>query len=198
MPRTQAAATTWTATGSMARTNGRIRYHEAYTGHARQRQAGRNPQMRQSAGLVLYRVRHGVIEVLLVHPGGPFWVKRDDGAWTIPKGELDAGEVPLQAARREFREETGLDVEGPFHPLPPVRQAGGKRVHAFAVEGDCDATALTSATFELEWPPRSGRVQRFPEVDRAAWFTIAQASQKLNVSQRLWLDALPGLVAGDT
>jgi len=146
----------------------------------------------------MYRVRDGGLEVLLVHPGGPFWAKRDDGAWTIPKGELDAGEGPLAAARREFREETGIDVTGPFHPLQTVRQAGGKRVHAFAVEGDCDASAVTSGTFDLEWPPRSGRMQRFPEVDRAGWFTITQAMRKLNPAQRAWLDEVGGLTAART
>ena len=143
----------------------------------------------------MYRVRDGELEVLLAHPGGPFWVNRDDGAWTIPKGELDAGEDPPAAARREFREETGIDVTGSLHPLQKVRQAGGKTVHAFAVEGDCDASALTSVTFELEWPPRSGRVRRFPEVDRAGWFTIDQAARKLNPAQGVWLKELSRLVA---
>ncbi len=146
--------------------------------------------MRQSAGLLLYRVRDAVIEVMLVHPGGPFWARRDDGVWTIPKGEFDANESPLTAARREFREETGADVAGPFHTLQPVRQAGGKRVHAFAVAADFDPATLASNTFEIEWPPRSGHLQRFPEVDSAAWFTLAQAATKLHPAQRAWLEEL--------
>jgi predicted NUDIX family NTP pyrophosphohydrolase len=152
--------------------------------------------MRQSAGLLLFRVRDSGVEVMLVHPGGPFWARRDEGAWTIPKGEFDANESPLAAARREFREETGtdVDVDGPFHALQPVRQAGGKHVHAFAVEADFDAATLASNTFELEWPPRSGRLQRFPEVDRAAWFTLAHAAAKLHPAQRPWLDEIATVV----
>jgi predicted NUDIX family NTP pyrophosphohydrolase len=146
--------------------------------------------MRQSAGLLLYRVRDATIEVMLVHPGGPFWARRDEGAWTIPKGEFDASESPLAAARREFREETGADVEGPFHALQPVRQPGGKRVHAFAVAADFDPATLVSNTFELEWPQRSGVLQRFPEIDRAAWFTVEQAASKLHSAQRAWLEEL--------
>lgn len=155
--------------------------------------------MRQSAGLLLYRFRDKTIEVMLVHPGGPFWARRDEGAWSIPKGEFDASEEPLAAARREFREETGADVEGPFLALQPVRQSG-KRVHAFAVEADFDPTSLVSNTFELEWPPRSGRLQRFPEIDRAAWFTVEQAAIKLHPAQRAWLDEITTLNArcGDT
>ena len=153
--------------------------------------------MRESAGLLLYRVRDTAIEVLLVHPGGPFWARRDEGAWTIPKGEFDAsGEAPLAAARREFREETGGEVDGPFHALQPVRQAGGKRVHAFAVEADFDPSGLASNTFELEWPPRSGRRQQFPEIDRAAWFTLPQAALKLNPAQRVWLGEIVNQVTG--
>lgn len=152
--------------------------------------------MRESAGLLLYRVRDAAIEVLLVHPGGPFWSRRDEGAWTVPKGEFDAaGEAPLAAARREFREETGSEVDGRFHALPPVRQAGGKRVHAFAVESDFDPAGLASNTFELEWPPHSGRRQQFPEIDEAAWFTLPQAALKLNPAQRAWLDEIGALVA---
>jgi len=149
--------------------------------------------MRQSAGLLLYRIRDATIEVMLVHPGGPFWARRDEGAWTIPKGEFDANEAPLAAARREFREETGADVEGPFHALQPVRQAGGKRVLAFAVEADFDPATIASNTFEIEWPPRSGRLQRFPEIDQAAWFTVAQAGAKLHPAQRAWLDEVATL-----
>jgi predicted NUDIX family NTP pyrophosphohydrolase len=153
--------------------------------------------MRQSAGLLLYRVRDGMIEVMLVHPGGPFWARRDDGVWTIPKGEFDAIEAPLAAARREFREETGADIEGPFHALQPIRQASGKLVHAFAVEADFDPATLSSNTFELEWPPRSGRRQHFPEVDRAAWFTLERAAEKLHPAQRPWLEEVARLAARD-
>src|SRR5215472_2928859 len=128
-----------------------------------------------SAGLLLYRVRHGALEVFLVHPGGPFWVKKDAGAWSIPKGEAAAGEALLTAAQREFREETGLAVAGDFRALAPVRQPSGKVVHAWAIEADCDAGAIRSNTFEMEWPPRSGRRQVFPEVDRAAWLDLATA-----------------------
>lgn len=154
--------------------------------------------MRQSAGLLLYRPRESGIEVLLVHPGGPFWARRDEGAWTIPKGEFDADEAPLAAARREFVEETGADVDGRFIALAPVRQAGGKRVHAFAVEADFDPATLTSNTFEIEWPPRSGRLQRFPEVDRASWFSLEEAAIKLHPAQRAWLAELERLDLRDT
>jgi predicted NUDIX family NTP pyrophosphohydrolase len=135
--------------------------------------------------------------VLLVHPGGPFWARRDDGAWTIPKGEFGADESPADAARREFREELGADVVGDLAPLPPVRQAGGKEVHAFLVRGDFDPEALVSNRFTLEWPPRSGRFRSFPEVDRAAWFGLAQAQRKLNPAQCSWLAAVSTLVRQD-
>lgn len=154
--------------------------------------------MRESAGILLYRIERGELEVLLVHPGGPFWARRDEGAWTIPKGEVGDGETPITAACREFREETGAMIEGPFALLPPVRQAGGKRVHAFAVRGAFDPRRLVSSTFEIEWPPRSGRRARFPEVDRAAWFTQAEAASKLNPAQRAWLEPLRALAVQDT
>lgn len=127
-------------------------------------------------------------------PGGPFWAKKDDGAWSIPKGEVDGDEALLDAARREFREETGCAVEGHFDALPPVRQPGGKIVHAWAVAGDCDAAAITSNRFILEWPPRTGRMQEFPEVDRAAWFDLAAARRKLTRGQLPLLDALERVV----
>ena len=149
--------------------------------------------MRQSAGLLLYRVRESGIEVLLVHPGGPFWARRDEGAWTIPKGEFEANEAPLAAARREFLEETGSAVDGRFDALAPVRQAGGKRVHAFAIEAEFDPATLASNTFEIEWPPRSGRLQHFPEIDRAAWFTLAEAASKMHPAQRAWLPEIQRL-----
>ena len=139
---------------------------------------------KHSAGILLYRRRAGVVEVFLVHPGGPFWVRKEAGAWSIPKGEFEPGEDPLEAAKREFKEETGVTIEGTFTPLEPVRQRGGKVVHAFAVEGDCDASAIVSNTFEMEWPRGSGKKRTFPEVDRAGWFSIEEAMEKINEGQR--------------
>jgi predicted NUDIX family NTP pyrophosphohydrolase len=138
----------------------------------------------------MYRRRDSTLEVFLVHPGGPFWAKKDAGAWSVPKGEIDPAEDPLAAARREFAEETGLAVEGRFQPLAPVTQAGGKIVQAWAVEGDLDPTALQSNSFSIEWPPRSGRQATFPEVDRAAWFPLEIARQKINPAQAALLDEL--------
>jgi predicted NUDIX family NTP pyrophosphohydrolase len=138
----------------------------------------------------MYRRRAGTLEVFLVHPGGPFWARKDAGAWSIPKGEIDPTEEPLAAARREFAEETGLAAEGAFRPLAPVTQAGGKIVQAWAVEGDLDPSALQSNTFSIEWPPRSGRQRTFPEVDRAAWFSLAVAREKINPAQAALLDEL--------
>jgi predicted NUDIX family NTP pyrophosphohydrolase len=149
---------------------------------------------RTSAGLLLYRRRDDALEVFLVHPGGPFWARKDAGSWSIPKGEIDPMEKPLAAARREFTEETGLSVEGAFRPLAPITQAGGKIVQAWAVEGDVDPTALQSNTFSMEWPPRSGRQQTFPEVDRAAWFPIDVARRKINPAQAALLDELTASV----
>jgi predicted NUDIX family NTP pyrophosphohydrolase len=151
---------------------------------------------KQSAGLLLYRVRQAAPEVFLVHPGGPFWVKKDTGAWSIPKGEAEPDEDLLARARREFTEETGFAVDGEFRPLAPVRQSGGKIVHAWAVEGDCDAAAIKSNTFDLEWPPRSGRVQAFPEVDHAQWFALAAAREKINRAQLGLIDELERLLLG--
>jgi predicted NUDIX family NTP pyrophosphohydrolase len=132
-----------------------------------------------SAGLLLYRIRHAAIEVLLVHPGGPYWKTKDDAAWSIPKGELLRAEDPLVAARREFFEETGVAIEGDLRALKPLQQSGGKIVHAWAVEGDLDPTTIVSNTFDIEWPPRSGRRQSFPEIDRAAWFALPEATRKI-------------------
>ena len=145
---------------------------------------------RYSAGLLLYRRRQGVLEVFLVHPGGPFWAGKDGGAWSIPKGEYSPAEDPLAAARREFQEETGLTAAGEFLPLTPLRQPSGKMIHAWAVAGECDATAIRSNTFSLEWPPRSGRRQDFPEVDRAAWFTLDAAREKIIKGQAGFLEEL--------
>jgi len=150
-----------------------------------------------SAGLLLYRVRQGTLEVLLVHPGGPFWAKKDAGSWSIPKGEATAGEALLAAAQREFREETGLGVRGNFRALSPVRQPSGKVVHAWAVEADCDAAAIRSNTFEMEWPPHSGRKQAFPEVDRAAWLDLPAARAKITKGQLNLLDQLERLLRAD-
>ncbi len=150
---------------------------------------------KQSAGLVLYRLGSaGEVEVLLVHPGGPFWARKDLGAWSIPKGELTPGEEPLAAACRELEEETGFRAAPPFLPLQPVEQRGGKTVLAWAVAGDADPAALVSNTFALEWPPRSGRMQTFPEVDRAAWYPLAEAREKLLAGQRPLLDQLAALL----
>jgi predicted NUDIX family NTP pyrophosphohydrolase len=144
---------------------------------------------KKSAGLLLFR-RRGRLEVLLVHPGGPLWAKKDEGAWSIPKGELDADEDPLRAARREFAEELGSDVSGEFIALHPIRQASGKLVYAWAIESEFDTATFRSGTFSMEWPPRSGRQQDFPEVDRAEWFAIDDAKRKINRAQIALLDQL--------
>ena len=148
-----------------------------------------------SAGLLMFRRRGGEPELLLVHPGGPFWVHKDDGAGSIPKGEVEAGEDLLSSARREFAEETGFRAEGPFIPLTPLRQPGGKVVHAWAFEGDADPERLHSNMVSLEWPPKSGRRREFPEVDRAAWFSLGQAEQKILPGQRGFLVELASLLA---
>lgn len=157
-------------------------------------EALRDAMAKVSAGLLLYRRRGAALEVLLVHPGGPFWARKDEGAWSIPKGEAASGEDLLACARREFAEETGAAIDGEFRPLAPVRQAGGKQIFAWAVEGDIDAASVASNRFGLEWPPRSGRVQEFPEVDRAAWFDLPSARRKINPGQRPLIDALERLV----
>jgi len=138
-----------------------------------------------SAGVVLYRrAASGDVEFLLVHPGGPFWQRKDDAAWSIPKGEFAEGELPEAAARREFAEETGTPLAIALEPLTPVRQKSGKMIHPFAGEGDLDADAITSNTFSLEWPPRSGRQRDFPEIDRAGWFDLAAAMVKIIPGQQ--------------
>jgi len=133
-----------------------------------------------SAGLILYRMQSGKLEVLLVHPGGPFWNKKDEGAWFVPKGELNVGEEPLVGAKREFEEETGLKPEGEFLALGSVKQKSGKTIVAWAFEGDCDPSSIKSNTFAIEWPPKSGRQQEFPEIDRAGFFTVPQAKAKMH------------------
>lgn len=151
----------------------------------------------RSAGLLVYRRRDGALEVFLVHPGGPFWQNKDDGAWSLPKGEYTDEEEALAAAQREFLEETGMSVSGTFSSLAPVRQAGGKIVHAWAIAGDFDAAAIRSNTFTMEWPPRSGKMRSFPEVDRAAWFTLQEARVKILAGQRPLLDELAAMLVGD-
>ena len=153
---------------------------------------------KRSAGLLMYRRAAAGLAVLLVHPGGPFWAKKDAGAWSIPKGEYAPGEDPLAVARREFEEETGARPHGDVVPLGEIVQAGGKRVTAWAVEGDFDPATLVSNTFETEWPPRSGRKVRFPEVDRAAWFSAEEARDKLVSAQRAFVDRLVRLVAASS
>jgi predicted NUDIX family NTP pyrophosphohydrolase len=143
-----------------------------------------------SAGLLMYRRGKGSIEVLLVHPGGPLWASKDLGAWSIPKGEYALGEAALETARREFREETGFTAQGEFLELTEIRQRGGKTVKAWALEGDCDHRSIRSNTFRMEWPPRSGKEQEFPEIDRAAWFPLDTARKKILKSQRPLLDEI--------
>ncbi len=143
-----------------------------------------------SAGILLYRFSGGQLEVFLVHPGGPFWAKKDKAAWSIPKGEIDKSEEPLEAARREFREETGTEVKGPFIELGVLRQKGGKAVHAWASEGDCDPASVSSNTFRMEWPPKSGRYKEFPEVDRASWFSSREAKEKIHKGQAGFIEIL--------
>jgi predicted NUDIX family NTP pyrophosphohydrolase len=151
----------------------------------------------RSAGLLLHRLRAGEREVLLVHPGGPFWARREAGAWSIPKGEHTAEEPPEQAARREFSEELGAPVpEGEWRDLGEVRQRSGKWVRAWAVEGQFDVSRIVSNQFEIEWPPRSGRTGRFPEVDRAEWLDLAAARERINPSQAAFLDRLVELLHG--
>ena len=149
---------------------------------------------RLSAGLLMYRVRDGKTEVLLAHPGGPFFKNKDDGAWTIPKGEPDPEEELLAAAIREFEEETGIEPTGPFLPLSPIRQKGGKIVHAWAFEGDCDPSDLRSNTFSMEWPPKSGRLAEFPEIDRAEFFSLDRAKTKIKAGQEALLAELESLL----
>ncbi|HKB07662.1 MAG TPA: NUDIX domain-containing protein [Candidatus Polarisedimenticolia bacterium] len=151
---------------------------------------------RESAGLLMYRARGERLEVLLVHPGGPFFADRHEGVWTIPKGEIEAGEDALAAARREFEEETGLKPEGRFVPMGTVRQKGGKVVHAWAFEGDAEPGAIRSNSFRMEWPPRSGKQVEFPEIDRAAFFDLKEARRAINPAQAPFLDALERIVRG--
>lgn len=153
---------------------------------------------KRSAGLIMYRRPKGRLEVFLVHPGGPFWLKKDIGSWSIPKGECDEDEDPLEAARREFHEETGFAAMGQFLELGAVKQAGGKVVAAWAFEGDCNPADLVSNICRMEWPPRSGRSLEFPEVDRGGWFSIAEAKERILKSQEPLLQKLSlGLQSGE-
>lgn len=149
---------------------------------------------RISAGLLMYRMKEGELQVLLAHPGGPYFVKKDEASWTIPKGEPDADEDLLLAAQREFKEETGIAAAGPFVPLRPIKQKGGKVVHAWAFAGDCNPAKLASNTFTMEWPPKSGNWQEFPEIDRAEWFDLATARKKIKAGQEELIDELAATV----
>jgi predicted NUDIX family NTP pyrophosphohydrolase len=151
---------------------------------------------KQSAGVLLYRFKKDTVEVFLVHPGGPFWSKKDAGVWTIPKGEFSNDEPALDAAVREFREETGHSLKGPFQPLSPVRQKGGKRVFAWAAPGDLDPEKIVSNTFNIEWPRHSGKQQTFPEVDKGGWFSLADARRMINPAQIALLEELEETVIG--
>ena len=149
---------------------------------------------KQSAGVLLYKLTDGLLYLFLVHPGGPFFRNKDDGAWSIPKGEFAEDEEPLAAAKREFEEEVGKPVSGNFIKLQPIKQKSGKVVHAWAVEGDIDHETITSNLFEIEWPPRSGKMTSFPEIDRAGWFTADVARQKIIPGQAAFIDELENLV----
>jgi predicted NUDIX family NTP pyrophosphohydrolase len=153
---------------------------------------------KESAGVLLFRRSSGFVEVLLAHPGGPLWAKKDEHAWTIPKGQCEPGEAPIEAARRELEEETGIRVLRELVPLGQVKQRSGKIVHAWAVEQDFDPAALVCNPFQMEWPPRSKTMQEFPEVDRAQWFSIEAAREKILDGQAEFLDRLVALTAGAT
>jgi predicted NUDIX family NTP pyrophosphohydrolase len=149
-----------------------------------------NNLSKKSAGILLYRLTNKILEVLIVHPGGPFWAKKDFGAWSIPKGELKIGESPLDAAVREFNEEMGEQISGNFIPITPIKQKNGKIVYAFALEHDFDALKIKSNTFTMEWPPKSGKRHEFPEIDKGQWFDFTTSKQKLNECQAFIVDEL--------
>lgn len=151
---------------------------------------------KKSAGLLMYRVREGILEVLLVHLGGPFWAKKDAGAWFVPKGEVEPGEDELGAAKREFKEETGFDPGGELQPLGSIKHKSGKTVTVWAFEGDCDPAALKSNTFTIEWPPRSGKQREFPEIDRADFFTMDAARGKIHPAEFEFVARLNSLLSG--
>ncbi|WP_426671781.1 NUDIX domain-containing protein [Mucilaginibacter sp. McL0603] len=149
---------------------------------------------KQSAGILLYSFKDNQLQVFLIHPGGPFFSKKDNGSWSIPKGEFNNDESPLDAAKREFMEETGQPIDGNFIELEPVIQKAGKKVYAWAVEGDIDHETIVSNLFEMEWPPRSGKKQTFPEVDKAAWFDVEEAKAKINPAQFGFINELIGII----
>ena len=153
---------------------------------------------RISAGLLMYRIHDGELQVLLAHPGGPFFKNKDEGAWSIPKGEVETGEELLETAMREFEEETGITPKGPFIALTPITQKGGKIVHAWAFEGNCDPSAIVSNTFTMEWPPKSGRQMQFFEIDRADFFDVAAAKRKIKAAQAALIEELEGIIKGKT
>ena len=153
---------------------------------------------KQSAGLLLYRLVERQLQIFLVHPGGPFFRNKDEGSWSIPKGEFLESEEALKAARREFEEETGQHIDGKFIELDPITQKGGKTVFAWAVEEDIDSEAIVSNTFEIEWPPRSGKKQSFPEIDKAAWFDVETAKAKINSAQAELIDSLKKALYGSS
>jgi predicted NUDIX family NTP pyrophosphohydrolase len=150
---------------------------------------------RISAGLLMYRIQDGKLQVLLAHPGGPYFKKKDDGAWSIPKGEVETDEDLLETAKREFKEETGVTPKGPFIALKPIKQKGGKIVHAWAFKGDCDPSAILSNTFTMEWPPKSGRQMEFPEIDRAGFFDVAEAKRKIKAAQAALIEEVEVMLA---
>lgn len=150
--------------------------------------------MKQSAGILLYRYHDKALQVLLVHPGGPFWARKDAGAWTIPKGEPGEGEDLLVTAKREFVEETGFKIKGDVIKLTPVKQKGGKLVHAWAMEGDPDITRFKSNTFEMPWPPKSGNMQSFPEIDKVQWFSVQEALEKILPAQAAFIEELEAVL----
>jgi predicted NUDIX family NTP pyrophosphohydrolase len=157
--------------------------------------SGNRKTAKRSAGLLLYRVNACALEVLLAHPGGPYWRNKDEGSWSIPKGEIEPGEEELAAARREFAEETGFHPDAPALDLGSTRQPGGKIVHVWAVASDWNCDALVSNVFQMEWPPRSGKLQSFPEIDRAAWFAMPRARTKILKGQVIFLDRLEQMLA---
>jgi len=154
--------------------------------------------VKKSAGLLMYRFKDGVLQVFLVHPGGPYWSNKDDGAWSIPKGIIDPGEDPLSAANREFQEETGISPDGTFIALTPLKQPSGKIIYAWAFEGECDPAIIRSNTFSMEWPPHSGEMREFYEIDRGQWFPSDVAKTKIIKGQRGFIEELERLLASGT
>ena len=154
--------------------------------------------MKKSAGILMYKLVNAKPQLLLVHPGGPFWKNKDEGAWSLPKGEFADDEDPLEAARREFEEETGFACNGDFIELSPVKLKSGKTVYAWALENDIDIKKIKSNDFEIEWPPKSGKMQRFPEIDKAEWFSPVIARKKINSAQSAFIDELENLLKKST